>query len=69
MRELPGKVKVVGRIRAPKTPEECYRRARILQQQVEKCNPYPRPRGFVFKAKTYEEYQRWRWSQPNPRLW
>lgn len=62
-------IKIVGNRKPPSTPEECYRRFRILQRQAEKLNPYPRPRGFVFKARTREEYERWRKSQSNPRLW
>jgi hypothetical protein len=50
-------------------PEEALRRAAVLQTQVERLNPFPRPRGFVFKARTWEEYERWRQAQANPRLW
>ena len=53
----------------PISPEEALRRAAILQAQAELLNPYPRPRGFVFKAKTREEYDLWRKAQSNPRLW
>jgi hypothetical protein len=68
------RVKVVGKRRrsdelTPMAPEEALRRAAILQAQAELLNPYPRPRGFVFKAKTREEYERWRKAQSNPRLW
>lgn len=55
--------------RAPISPEEALRRATILQAQADLLNPYPRPRGFVFKAKTREDYERWRKAQANPRLW
>lgn len=34
-------------------PAEALRRASVLQAQAELLNPYPRPRGFVFKAKTW----------------
>ena len=69
-----GPMKVVGKRnrldeRRPRTPEEALRRAGVLQAQAELLNPFPRPRGFVFKAKTREEYERWRRAQPNPRLW
>lgn len=63
------KILVVGKRRLPATAEEAFRRAQILQQQADRLNPYPRPRGFVFKAKTREEYERWRRLQSNPRLW
>jgi hypothetical protein len=67
-------VKIVGKRRistdvTPMSPEEALRRATILQAQAELLNPYPRPRGFVFKAKTREDYERWRKAQSNPRLW
>lgn len=63
------KVKVVGKQRSSADPVDCFRRGQILQQQVDKLNPFPRPRGFVFKARTYEEYERWKKAQANPRLW
>jgi hypothetical protein len=51
------------------SPKESLERAFILQAQAELLNPFPRPRGFVFKAKTRDEYARWRKAQVNPRLW
>jgi hypothetical protein len=67
-------MKIVGTRRtsealAPISPAEALRRAAILQAQADLLNPYPRPRGFIFKAKTREEYERWRKAQSNPRLW
>jgi hypothetical protein len=67
-------MKIVGKRRtsedlSPISPGEALARATILQDQAERLNPYPRPRGFVFKARTREEYERWRKSQSNPRLW
>ena len=67
-------MKIVGKRRSseelrPITPEEALRRAATLQAQAELLNPFPRPRGFVFKAKTREDYERWRKAQRNPRLW
>ena len=54
---------------APVSPGEAFARALILQEQLERINPYPKPRGFVFKARTRQEYELWRKSQSNPRLW
>jgi len=67
-------MRIVGKRRTsedltPMSPEEALGRAAILQAQAELLNPFPRPRGFVFKAKTREDYQRWRQAQKNPRLW
>jgi hypothetical protein len=67
-------MKIVGRRRnsealIPTPPAEALARATVLQDQAERLNPYPRPRGFVFKARTWEEYDRWRQAQTNPRLW
>ena len=64
-------VKVVGRrAGAPgQTPVDFIRRAEALQRAADELNPYPRPRGFVFKARTREAYEAWRKAQANPRLW
>lgn len=67
-------MRIVGKRRTsedltPTSPEEALERAVILQAQMELLNPYPKPRGFLFKAKTREDYERWRRAQPNPRLW
>jgi len=67
-------MKIVGTRRisedlSPIPPGEALARASILQEQAERLSPYRRPRGFVFKARTREEYERWRKSQANPRLW
>ena len=67
-------MKIVGKRRTsadlkPLSPQEALARATVLQAQVELLNPYPRPRGFVYKARTWEEYERWRKAQKNPRLW
>ena len=67
---LPQPSKIVGtRRRQPATPAEYVARAVILQRQVEVMNPFPKPRGFVFKARTWEDFERWRREQDNPRLW
>jgi len=63
-------MKVVGnRIVRRLSAEEALRRAVVLQAQVDRLNPFPRPRGFVFRAKTWEAYETWRRCQANPRLW
>lgn len=65
-------MKVVGnpnRLRRPASPAEALDRAAKLQAQANALNPHPKPRGFVFKAKSREEYERWRREQANPRLW
>ena len=67
--EVNQKVRVVGRRGPPATPEEAFARAQVLQRQLEMMHPFPRPRGFVFKAKTHAEYEAWRKAQKNPRLW
>ena len=71
-RQLPGMelgIKVVGKRRRATDPASCHRRALALMRQAEKICPFPRPRGFVFKARTWEEYEAWKKAQPNPRLW
>jgi len=66
---MEGSTKTVGKVRVPKNATESFRRGHALQQQTDKLNPYPRPRGFVVKFKTYEDYERWKKAQANPRLW
>jgi hypothetical protein len=63
-----GPTKVVGK-RRKWTPEEYFRQAEELRQFAERLSRFPKPRGFVFKAKTREEFERWRKNQSNPRLW
>jgi hypothetical protein len=63
------KTKVVGHRRPAETVEERHERAWRLEREVSLLHPWPRPRGFVFKARTWEEYERWRAAQENPRLW
>ena len=53
----------------PLAPKEALKRATVLQAQADLLNPYPRPRGFVYKARTREDYEQWRKAQANPRLW
>ena len=63
--------KTVGRraLSAQADPIAYYQRARNLQAFVNRRNPYPKPRGFVFKARTWDDYEAWRKRQENPRLW
>jgi hypothetical protein len=62
-------LKIVGSRRPASTPEACYLRGAQLQRQADLMCPMPRPRGFVFKAKTWDEWRKWRAAQKNPRLW
>jgi hypothetical protein len=64
-------VKIVGRRNRPEdgNPASYRLRALALQVHADRINPYPKPRGFVFKARTWQEYESWRSSQDNPRLW
>ena len=69
MFEAPFKIRVVGSRRRDDSPGGSYRRAALLQNAADRMNPYPKPRGFVFKAKTWADYEAWRRAQENPRLW
>jgi hypothetical protein len=51
------------------TPAEFLRRAEKLIAEMDRLNPWPRPRGFVQKFRTHEDYEAWKLQQPNPRLW
>jgi len=65
------KIKIVGNKKQDKnfSPSEAYSRSLKLIRAMDRVNPYHRPRGFVYKAKTWEEYEEWRKQQDNPRLW
>lgn len=63
-------IKTVGRRReGVPDPVAAHRKALALARQLDKVNPYPRPRGFVFKARTRDDYEQWKAAQKNPRLW
>jgi len=66
----PFAVKTVGR-RQQQTlsADEYHQHALTLQERIDLLNPYPKPRGFVFKAKSREIYETWKRQQTNPRLW
>jgi len=66
---MDGAMKVVGKIAVSNGPIEHHQRALKLWRRVQRLNPNPRPRGFVFKAPTRERYEEWRRVQLNPRLW
>lgn len=63
------RMKVVGKLKPASSPAEALRRAERMIREADRLAPHPRPRGFVFKAKTWEDYEEWRRSQTNPRLW
>ncbi|MEI9896927.1 MAG: hypothetical protein WDN28_24480 [Chthoniobacter sp.] len=62
-------MKVVGTLKPVIDPAEALRRAERLIREADRLAPHPRPRGFIFKAKTWDNYERWRRAQENPRLW
>jgi hypothetical protein len=62
-------MKVVGKRRLPDSPEESLRRAERLIAEANFLASHLRPRGFVFKAKTWAAYEEWKREQTNPRLW
>ena len=62
-------MEIVGQRRGPQTPEECLRRGIRLIKEAEALVP-PRPRrSFVFKARTWEDYEAWKRAQDDPRYW
>jgi hypothetical protein len=61
--------KVVGTRRRATDPVSCHFRALGLTRQAGRICPFPRPRGFVFKARTWADYEAWKKAQLNPRLW
>lgn len=63
-------MKIVGsRHQLPASPAQAVSRAECIINEANRLAPHPKPRGFVFKAKTWHEYTAWRLAQTNPRLW
>ncbi len=64
------KVKTIGKrnLAGPVDAAVSHRKALVLMRQLEKLNPHPKPRGFVFKAHSWSDYATWRAGQKNPRL-
>jgi hypothetical protein len=63
-------MKIVGKqSRIPATPEEAVLRAGKIIAEAFRVSPIKKPRGFVVKFKTRQDYENWRRDQKNPRLW
>jgi hypothetical protein len=63
-------MKTVGKqSRMPATPEEAVLRAGKIIAEAFRVSPIKKPRGFVVKFKTQQDYENWRRDQKNPRLW
>jgi hypothetical protein len=63
-------MKIVGKqSRIPATPEEAVLRAGKIIAEAFRVSPIKKPRGFVVKFKTRQDYENWRREQKNPRLW
>jgi hypothetical protein len=52
-------IKVVGRRKAPQTPEEFHALGARLDREAALLRASFRSRGFVFKARTWKELERW----------
>ena len=53
------KSKVVGHRKAPQTPQEFYALGARLDRELAVVRPFSRKRGFVFKARTWDELAKW----------
>ena len=63
-------MKIVGKqLRIPATPEDAVLRAGKIIAEAFRVSPIKKPRGFVVKFKTRQDYENWRRDQKNPRLW
>jgi hypothetical protein len=51
--------KVVGRRKAPRTPTEFHAIGAQLDRELSVVKPFTRKRGFVFKARNWEELAAW----------
>lgn len=63
-------MKIVGtRTAGPTTPAALVNRANRLITEAFRIAPLKKPRGFVAKFKTWQDYEDWRKSHPHPRFW
>ena len=61
-------IKKVGN-RLPKTnPASCLLRAGKIIKEANILAQHPKPQGFVFKSRTWKDYETWKKEQSNPRL-
>ena len=51
--------KVVGRRKAPQTPAEFHALGARLDRELSVVKPFVRKRGFVFKARTWDDLAKW----------
>ena len=62
-------MKIVGKRRGPRPPEECLRIAEAMIVEAEILARTQPRKSFVFKAPTYEAYEAWKRQQTDPRYW
>ncbi|HEU5246108.1 MAG TPA: hypothetical protein VFU09_03360 [Candidatus Udaeobacter sp.] len=51
--------KVVGRRKPPRTPQELHALGARLDRELAVVRPFSRKRGFVFKARTWDDLVKW----------
>jgi hypothetical protein len=51
--------KVIGRRKAPQTPAEFHALGARLDRELSIVKPFTRKRGFIFKARTWDELAKW----------
>jgi hypothetical protein len=51
--------KVVGKRKAPQTPAEFHALGARLDRELSVVKPFTRKRGFVFKARSWDDLARW----------
>jgi hypothetical protein len=53
------KSKIVGHRKTPKTPQEFHALGARLDRELAVVRPFSRKRGFVFKARTWDDLAKW----------
>jgi hypothetical protein len=53
------KSKVVGHRKPPRTPQEFHALGARLDRELAVVRPFSRKRGFVFKARTWDDLAKW----------
>jgi hypothetical protein len=63
-------MKIVGsRVTDAGSAAALVTRAARLIAAANQLAPTPKPRGFVVKCKTWQDYTAWKQAQTNPRFW
>lgn len=63
-------MKIVGtRVPPSNSPADYVHRAARLIAAADRLAGSPKPRGYVVKCRSWDDYEKWKSGQTNPRHW